>query len=291
MNLLEIIDLKELAEFAKKAYKEKDRHEFDKLIEIIVEIPFVQFDVRKLIRYIDPNMDSWHGAEHPFDNSWFDKLLLNGIKNNTIYLNKIDFYKHLILFGHSPCCINEAKKILIDDMIGYFDIGSLDQIFDFYDMRDYFVSEISETVGSNGNLNLIPKIFFLDGLDTHAGKFKRVIEDDFPLQIDSENELYIDNKLVKKQKKEARDLSKFLNSYCGDDEFKMEIDSEAKEQNEVALANSPYKNEELLYQACLTDEKEYDQPDMGKLELAKSSSSKAWYLLLYMQQKHYSSFY
>jgi hypothetical protein len=91
MNLLEIIDLKELAEFAKKAYKEKDRHEFDKLIEMIVEIPFVQFDVRKLIRYIDPNMDSWYGAEPPFDNSWYDKLLLNGIKNNIIYLNKLIF--------------------------------------------------------------------------------------------------------------------------------------------------------------------------------------------------------
>lgn len=291
MNLLEIFDLKELAEFAKKAYKEKDRYDFDKLIEIIVDIPKVQFDVRKLIRYIDPNMDSWHGAEHPFDNSWYDKLLLMGIKNNRIYLNKIDFYKHLILFGHSTCSVDEAKKILIDDMIDYFNIGSFGQIIDFYDMRDYFVSEISKTEGSNGNFNLIPKIFILDGLDTHAGEFIRINEDSHPLQIDSENELYIDNELVKKQENETQNLISFLDGYCRDDDYKMEIDCAAKQQNEVALANSPYKNEELLYQSCLNDEKEYDHPDMSKLESAKSSSSKAWYLLLYMQQKHYSSFY
>lgn len=291
MNLSEIVYLKELVEFAKKAYKEKDRHKFDKLIGMIVDIPLVQFDVRKLIRYIDPNMDSCHGVEHPFDNSWYDKLLLMGIKNNDIYLNKIDFYKHLILFGHCISSVNEAKKILIDDMIDYFNFGSLGQIIDFYDMRDYFVSEISKTEGSNGNFNLIPKIFFLDGLDTHAGEFIRINEDSHPLQIDSQNELYIDNELVKKQENETQDLIRLLHGYCGDDDCKIEIDCAFEEQNEVALANSPYKNEELMYQSCLNDEKEYDKPDMAKLESAKSSSSKAWYLLLYMQQKHYSSFY
>lgn len=79
--------------------------------------------------------------------------------------------------------------------------------------------------------------------------------------------------------------------YCWDVGFQMEKDDRMEKQNEDALRNSPYRDEELLYQSCLNDDREFDDPDISKLKSAKSESSKAWYLFLYMQRKDYRCYY